>query len=102
MSTFLAPLVTINTFHTLAEFANLLIQTAEWKCLLMTLVLMTEMGSVSEVEKRDARILNNIARRNILLPIRGPHLWVREVALPRYLSYLVPEGITWLPGPRGL
>jgi hypothetical protein len=33
-------------------------------------------------------------------PLRGPHLWLREVAIPRYLSYPVPGGITGLPGPR--
>jgi hypothetical protein len=35
------------------------------------------------------------------MPLRGPHLWVWEVALLSYLSYPVPGVITGLPGPQG-
>jgi hypothetical protein len=35
-------------------------------------------------------------------PLEGPHLWVQEMALPRYLSYPVSGGIAGLPVPRGI
>jgi hypothetical protein len=34
----------------------------------------------------------------LISALRGPHLWVQEVALLRYLSYPMPVGITRLPG----
>jgi hypothetical protein len=33
--------------------------------------------------------------------LRGPYMWAREVALPRYLSYPVAGGIAGPPGLRG-